>query len=108
MLVERSASRMQLAMQPARTSVLLCRDIPSIFQTLAPFLAAVEIQPDRIEWLPYLGPRGAFCAPEATVAGAARAGKVGAHAWKHPTDLPYTAAPCPRFSTSLATLRSSR
>jgi hypothetical protein len=37
--------------------VLLCRDISFIFQTLAPFLAAVEIQPDRIEWLAYLGPR---------------------------------------------------
>jgi hypothetical protein len=29
--------------------VLLCPDISFIFQMLAPFLAAVEIQPDRIE-----------------------------------------------------------
>jgi hypothetical protein len=29
--------------------VLLCRDISFIFQTVAPFLAAVESQPDRIE-----------------------------------------------------------
>jgi hypothetical protein len=38
-----------LADVPARTSVLSCRDISFIFQTLAPFLAAVEIEPDRIE-----------------------------------------------------------
>jgi hypothetical protein len=58
--------------------------------------------------LAYLGPRPCIFRTGATVAGAARAGKVGADAWKRPTDLPYTAAPCPRFSTSLATLRSSR
>jgi hypothetical protein len=38
-----------LADVAGETLVLLCRDISFIFQTLAPFLAAVEMQPHRIE-----------------------------------------------------------
>jgi hypothetical protein len=33
--------------------VLLCREISFIFHREVPFLATVEIQPDRTEWLPY-------------------------------------------------------
>jgi hypothetical protein len=43
-----------LADVAARTSVLLCREISFIFQRLAPFLAAAEAEPDRIEFDPNL------------------------------------------------------
>lgn len=33
--------------------MLLCREISFIFHREVPFLATVEIQPDRTEWLPY-------------------------------------------------------